>query len=243
MKKITSILGSVLLASVTLVPVATVLAEESTSTVGTTTVATSTVATTSKPIKVERRDGRGYMPPAFSSSSLNRPADWKDLKKASSTATSTVKHEDKNKKDEKKNNRYGDKFKIDVASTTQKLLDIANKLGALGTEIKAIVAGQASSSDVVAAAINKEEVRGGFAKFLFGADLKNLGAVISQVSVMQARINQLDNKISKMASSTDKTALIANVQTLKDQVATLEKYVKDNINSFSLFGWLTKKSK
>ena len=235
--QIKSILGSVLLASFTLAPVTAVLANENED------ASSSGPATSTKVVKVLREGDRGYMPPVFSSSSLNRSADWKDLKKASSTATSTIKHEDKNKKDEKKNNRYGDKFKVDVASTTQKLLDIANKLGAIGTQIKAIVAGQASSTDVVAQAINKEDGRGFFHKFLFGADLKNLGAVISQVSVMQARINQLDNKISKMASSTDKTALITNVQTLKDQVATLEKYVKDNINSFSLFGWLTKKSK
>jgi hypothetical protein len=223
--QIKSVLGSVLLASFALAPVSMVLANENGD------VNSTSTATTTKMIKVERKDGRGYMPPAFSSSSLNREGDWKN---SSSTASSTAKHEDKNKNG---NNRYGDKFKLNVASTTQSLLNIANKLGTLGDQIKAIVNGQASSTDVITSAINKEEGRGAFKTFLFGADYRNLGTVISEVSKMQANINQLDNKIAKMASSTDKTALIANVQTLKDQITTLEQYVKDNINKFSLFGW------
>jgi len=229
--QIKSVLGSVLLASFTLVPVSMVLANEN----GDTT--SSSTATTTK---YERERDNEHS--NFSSSTLrilkNREGDNKDWKNGSSTASSTAKHEDKNNdKNKNGNNRYGDKFKLNVASTTQSLLNIANKLGILGDQIKAIVNGQASSTDVITSAINKEEGRGAFRTFLFGADYRNLGTVISEVSKMQANINQLDNKIAKMASSTDKTALIANVQTLKDQITTLEQYVKDNINKFSLFGW------
>jgi archaellum component FlaC len=161
--------------------------------------------------------------------------DWKN---GSTTASSTIREQQMAKKMQE---RKDAQIKNNIDNITKNLTTIAGNLGSLGTEIKAIVAGQASSSDAIAQAVAKEDSRGTFAKFMFGADPKNLGTIISQVSIMQARINQLNNQISKLATSTDKTALITNVQTLKDQIATLEQYVKDNINSFSLFGWFVQK--
>lgn len=237
-----------------LVCVPLALAQEATSTgevVATTTVAATTttdVATTSNVVatstpapvpnrgveKVLREGGKGFMPPAFSKSSLNRPADWKDIKKGTSTdATSTLKlkHEERREK----------QIKDRLERAQENILKISEKLGTLGTKIKAVVEGQASSTEVISEAVAKVENRGVFAKFIFGSDYKNLGNIVSEGTRAQARIAQIEKEISKMATSSDKTALLESLQDQKDQIAELEQYVKDNINKFSLFGWIVQK--
>jgi hypothetical protein len=259
MKKITSILSSVLLVSFTLVPTAAVLAEESTSTATTTPEVTVTATTTTvvTPVatsatntrdvreglknfidqkKVELKNFQNNIKTQIKDKKVevkdmrNATGTRPDWKNGTSTASTTRAVLMQARKDAQ--------IKKNIDTITQNLTTVANKLGALGTQIKAIVSGQASSSDAVSAAVGKEDNRGFWGKFIFGADPKNLGVIISQVSIMQARVNQLNNQISKLATSTDKTTLVTNVQSLKDQIATLEQYVKDNINSFSLFGWL-----
>jgi hypothetical protein len=205
-------------------------------------IATSTVVDTSTPApvpnrgveKVLRESGHGYMPPAFSNSSLNRPADWKELKKGTSTdATSTLKlkHEERREK----------QVKDRLERANQNIEKISERLGVLGEKIKAVVEDQASSTEIISEAMAKSENRGVFAKFIFGADYKSLGNIVSEGSKAQARIAQIEREIAKIATTSDKTALLENLQDQKDQIAELEQYVKDNINKFSLFGWIVQK--
>jgi hypothetical protein len=254
-KKITLVLSSVVLASATLMPVSMVLAEESTSTVSS---ATSTSGAINpawmrggakdireqkraeiKDIRKEKRDEikdrRDEMRDAWKNATSSPRGDWRN-------ATSSLRFEEMKKiMQDKKEARKAEMMKNQMASTSEKLLNLSAKLGTLGAQIKAVVEGQASSSEAIVNAISKVEGRGSLKTFLLGSDYKNLGQIISQVSLTQARIVQIENQISKMATSTEKTAAQESVQSLKDQIATLEQYVKDNINKFSLFGWLTKK--
>ena len=256
--KLTSIvLGTAIIASFALVSAA--LAEESTST-ATTTVATTTevvvVATTTTPAAVTATATRGWFGGFFKDQKEaqknlmeKQKEDLKNLRDKQKEDAKNLREQ--NKEDRKdfrasttasttamREQRKADMLKKQMDSATQAILNLSTKLGTLGTQIKAIVNGQASSTDAVTQAVSKEDGRGGWDKFIFGADPKNLGVIISQVSIMQARVSQLDKQVSKMASSTDKTTVLANIQTLKDQITTLEQYVKDNINKFSLFGWM-----
>ena len=194
---------------------------------------------------IERQDGNKDMRWGTSTASTTKMRFEKDLKNASSTATSTWKEHGTStdrenvKKNEKKG--HGDKFKMDAAKTADTIAKIAAKLGVLGTEIKDLANAQASSSVTVADTVNKIEGRNPFKTFFIGADYKNLGALMSQVAQSQARLNQLENQVSKMASSTDKATLTDSINTLKQDIASLETFIKDNINKFSLFGWFVQK--
>ena len=247
--KITSIvLGAAVIASFALSSI--VLAEEGTST-ETTVAATTTeavVVTTATTSVAEttatgtrdgaRQDLKNWIKDKrveVKNDIKTKIGEFKDIRKASSSIASSTKHAEQVAKMEA---RKADLLKKQMDTVTQTLLNLSKKLGTLGTQIKAIVEGQASSTDAISQAVSKEEGRGGWDKFIFGADPKNLGVIISQVSIMQARVSQLDRQVSKMATSTDKTTAVASIQTLKDQIVTLEQYVKDNINKFSLFGWM-----
>lgn len=153
--------------------------------------------------------------------------DLKDVRKASST--------------EVRKERREEEMKRKMASTTEKLSVLSTRLTKLGVDIKASVSAQASSSLVITSAMTKVEARSAFKTFLLGSDYKNLGELVSEAAKTTSRINQIENQISKMASTSDKTALVASLAELKTQAATIEQYVKDNEGKFSLFGWLAKR--
>lgn len=238
-KKISSILCSLVVLSFALIPVSLVFADDSTST--TIATATSTVnATTTRMQRMGNKNFRG-MPPAFSSSSLNRPANWKNasttrsgFRYGSSTASSTMMMHPIF-------DQFGINFKMNIASSTQSLLGIANSLGALGDQIKTLVADQASSTNTIAAAVTKVDSRNPFENFLIGPDYSNLNSIMNQINMLQAEITQLTGQISGVASSTDKTTALTDIQNLKDQMSSLNQYVKNNNSKFSLFGWFVKK--
>ncbi len=238
-KKISSILCSLLALSFALIPVSLVFADDSTST-DSTSVATSTTASSTRMIRAGERNFRG-MPPAFSSSSLNRPANWKNasttrpgFRYGSSTASSTMMRHPIF-------DQFGINFKMNIASSTQNLLDVADKLGTLSDQIKTLVADEASSTNTIAAAVTKVDSRNPFENFLIGPDYSNLNSIMNQINMLQAEITQLTGQISGVASSTDKTTALTDIQNLKDQMSSLNQYVKNNNSKFSLFGWFVKK--
>ena len=157
-------------------------------------------------------------------------------------ASSTEKREEMRKeREEDRKERREEMVKRQMASTTDRLLNLSTKLGKLGVDIKAAVEAQASSSLVITSAMTKVEARSAFKTFFLGSDYKNLGQMVSEAAKTTARINQIESQVSKMSSSTDKTALVESLTELKTQSAELEAYVKENEGKFSLFGWFTKR--
>lgn len=255
MKTIKTLLSSVLLASFAVAPVSVAFAEDSSVSVSATvqaTSASSTVTVSATTTSGELRDINEQKREAMQKIEGDRREEMqkineqhkeaiKNLKervkgeredvKASSTASST----------EVRKERREDEMKRKMASTTEKLSTLATRLSKLGVDIKAAVAAQASSSLVITSSMTQVEARSAFKTFLLGTDYKNTGKLVSEAAKTTARINQIENQVSKMASSTDKAALVASLAELKTQEATIEQYVKDNESKFSLFGWLAKR--
>lgn len=257
---IKTVLSSILLGSFALAPVSSAFAQlqlVSDVTVDVTPVAATVTATatagsvSTTSLKVERealqrayelkreeiRRIEGAKAEEMKALNAQKKEDYKDLREK----REDLRDQRKASSSEARKERRDEMVKRQMASTTDRILALTTKLGKIGTEIKSVVEGQASSSVAIAEAIAKAEGRSGLKRFFLGSDYKNLGQVISEAAKTSARINQLDNQISKMASSTEKTALVESVTSLKTQVAELEQYVKDNVNKFSLFGWFTKR--
>jgi len=166
-----------------------------------------------------------------------------DFKLASGIASSTLKEHSTttNSMDRKDNkNNHSNKHRENSKNLVQDLLKLSDKIGNLGTNIKAIANEQASSTEVAAEAIEKVEGRSGFKTFLIGTDYKNLGTVISEINKTENRLNQLKNEIQKIASSTEKVAAETQIVTLEKELNDLKQFVTDNQTKFSLFGWVVK---
>ncbi len=256
MKNIKKVLSSILLGSFAFAPVSVVLAEEATSTVTATSASsTVTVSATATPTTTSVKTDREAIQSAF----LQKVEEARKIEgaknevmkratEAKKSALEALKEKREDIRDERKasstevrKERKDEEMKRKMASTTEKLSALATRLSKLGVDIKAAVSAQASSTLVITSSMSQVEARSAFKTFLLGTDYKNTGKLVSEAAKITARINQIENQVSKMASSTDKAALVASLAELKTQEATIEQYVKDNESKFSLFGWLAKR--
>lgn len=131
----------------------------------------------------------------------------------------------------------GEMHRSTVAQFVQTLLGAADRMGGIGDGVRTIAQEQASSSEKISAAVGMVEKRGKFKTFLIGSDYKNLGMIRSEMMSMGNRMGRLSREMERMTSSDDKTAVLAEIQSLKNEQAEIETFIKTNESKFSIFGW------
>lgn len=151
------------------------------------------------------------------------------------SATSTRDREEAREMEKKMG--QGEMHRSAVAQFVQTLLDVADKMGDLGDEVRTIAQEQANSSEKVSEAAENVARREWITTFLIGSDYKNLGMIRSELSTTENRIERLTREMERMASSTEKTAILSEIQTLRDEQSEIEAFVEENENKFSIFGW------
>lgn len=127
-----------------------------------------------------------------------------------------------------------------VASFVKSLLDVADREGGIGAEVRAIAKTQNDFAATSSEAMVKVENRGKIRTFFFGSDYKNLGHLRSEIAVTQNNIDKLKNLLDKTTSTTAKVELAAQIKVLEDSQVKLDTFVKTHENTFSLFGWFVK---
>ncbi len=134
-----------------------------------------------------------------------------------------------------------DEHRSEVSKFVKGLNDVSDRNLKVGKQVREIAREQSSSTDETVDAIKKVERRNGFKTFLIGSDYKNLGQIRSNIVKTQNRIEKLNKELEKMASSTDKTIILADIKALEDHQTKIETFVKTNESKFSLFGWFVKR--
>jgi len=127
-----------------------------------------------------------------------------------------------------------------VASFVQSLLAVAEQDSAIGPQVKVIAQQQNQDEAVTDEALQSVETRGKIKTFLVGSDYKNLGALRSQYVHTRNRIRQLTRLMNDTQDETVKATLATQIQTLNTDMTNLNKFITDNENQFSLFGWFFK---
>lgn len=130
-----------------------------------------------------------------------------------------------------------DEHRSEVAKFVQTLLGASARMGGIGEEVRKIASEQASSTEKVASAVEKVEKRNKIKTFLIGSDYKNLGAIRSEIVTTENRLQRLSREVERMASSSDKTAVAAEIASLEQEQVRIEVFVKSNESKFSIFGW------
>ncbi|MDD5396658.1 MAG: hypothetical protein PHW24_01210 [Candidatus Moranbacteria bacterium] len=159
------------------------------------------------------------------------------------TTTETQKPKDKTKKDKPKGNSgklTGEEHRSTVATFVQSLLAVADREGGIGQEVRAIAQQQNDAKDRASNIINAVESRSKIKTFFIGTSYKNLGELRSQVVQARNQIDQLKRLADKAENDQDKTELQTQIQTLEQQQADIDKFITENENKFSLFGWAMK---
>ncbi len=125
-----------------------------------------------------------------------------------------------------------------VANFVQVLLKTATSTDpGIGQQVRIIAQEQIKNNTTTAKVIDKIQKRNKIKTFLFGSDYKNLGALRSEVVQTRNRIEQLTRVMGKTASTTE---MQTQLQTMEQEQARMENFVKAQEGKFSLFGWLAK---
>jgi len=127
-----------------------------------------------------------------------------------------------------------------VANFVQSLLQVAEREGGMGQEVRVIAQQQNQSASTTIQAMEKVQTRSKVKTFFFGSDYKNLGALRSEMVQTKNRLEQLDRLRENVQNEGDKTELQNQIQTLEQEQIKIESFIKAEEGKFSLFGWLVK---
>lgn len=138
----------------------------------------------------------------------------------------------------KEDNGQGAENRSEVAKFVQNLLQVADRNGNMGAEVRKVANEQASSTKAVEDAKVKVEKKSKALTMLFGPDYKNLGAIRSELAKGSARLEQLKRELERMPW--ESATLTPAIKTLEDEQAKIEAFIKANEDKFSIFGWAFK---
>lgn len=127
-----------------------------------------------------------------------------------------------------------------VATFVQGLLNVADREGGIGEQVRVIAREQNESVSSTIRAVEKVQIRNKVKTFLIGSDYKNLGALRSAMVEVRNRLEKLDKLMEDALSDDDKTELQNQVDALGQERTKIEDFVKAREGKFSLFGWLVK---
>ena len=128
----------------------------------------------------------------------------------------------------------------DVATQVQALLQVADRIGGIGADVRLIAREHASSSAQIEESEDAVDSRPGWLTFLFGTDYGNLGKLRSEIVTTQNHIKRLSDARDRTADVTAKAELQTQINALEVQASTTAAFVADNEDQFSIFGWLVR---
>jgi len=135
----------------------------------------------------------------------------------------------------------GDDHRSAVATFVQNLLKVADDdTSTIGEKVREVARVQNENKEKEAKAIDAIRERSRVRTFLFGTDYKNIGELRSTMVKTQNEIRELKDLLSKETSDEVKTQLQAHIQTLEQELAKIESFIKAHEDKFSLFGWFAK---
>jgi hypothetical protein len=115
---------------------------------------------------------------------------------------------DSNNKDDGNKGDIGEAHQSEVSRSVQSILDIADREGQIGQQVRDIANEEGSSTSKIKDELSKIENRSALMTFLIGSDYKNLGALRSEIVQTRNRIGQMTKLAESMPSSTDKMDLL-----------------------------------
>lgn len=158
------------------------------------------------------------------------------------SATGTTKSEDGrlNASANAEGSENGDDNGNEVSVRVRALLDVADRDGGIGKDVREIAHEFASSSERADGEREDVEGRPAWMIFLVGADYKSLGALRSEVAVTQNTINRLEDARDRATDASVKATLDVQIEALVASASSTEAYVKAHEEVFSIFGWFFK---
>jgi len=151
-------------------------------------------------------------------------------------------NQEKNKEQEKtqQDKVNAEEHRSVVANFVQSLLQVADREGGIGEQVRTIAQQQNQAGETTAQAMEKVQTRSRIRTFFFGSDYKNLGVLRSEMAQTQNRLEQVNRLMENVQNDGDQVELQNQVQLLEQEQTKIEEFIKTNEDKFSLFGWFTR---
>lgn len=134
--------------------------------------------------------------------------------------------------------RMAEQVRSEVANAVQQMLDVADRNGGIGEQIRIIAQSQNENQLKIENSIKKIEGRGSVARFVIGPNYAEINNTQQLLDQNKGRIAQLNEMMAQVTNQGDQ-------QKLQNQIAVLEKAdiqiqasINDSERGFSLLGWL-----
>jgi hypothetical protein len=127
-----------------------------------------------------------------------------------------------------------------VANAVQAMLQVANRNGGIGQQVKEIAQTQTQNQEKLEAGLAKVQSRSKLAKFFFGpnyGEIKNAEKLLTQNQEQIAQLNQLKVQV---ANEGDAQSLTEQIQVLEQANAEIQNSLDQSQQGFSLLGWAFK---
>lgn len=125
-----------------------------------------------------------------------------------------------------------------VASAVQAMLNVAEKNGGIGQEIKVIAQTQIQNQEKIDGGLEKVQSRNGFAKFFIGpkdSEIKNTKELLTQRQEQVKKLVELKNQLKNEG---DQKTLEEQIKVIEQANLEISDVLEKEQKDFSLFGWL-----
>jgi hypothetical protein len=127
-----------------------------------------------------------------------------------------------------------------VANAVQSLLEVADRQGGIGEQVRVIARQQNQSASTTIKAMEKVQERSKMKTFFFGVDYRNLGALRNETVKTSNTLEQLNRLAENIQNEGDRTELQNQIQVLEQEKINIENFTKEQEEKFSLLGWVVK---
>lgn len=151
-----------------------------------------------------------------------------------------IENSNKNKEIEENTEETSASHRSVVSTYVRSLLDVADREGGIGQQVRVIAQQQNESLDKTTETINKIQNRNRIKTFLIGSDYKNIGSLRSLMVKTRNEVEQLKRLAEKTTTEEVKTELQNQIQILEQEQTKINDFITLNEEKFSLFGWVLK---
>ena len=134
----------------------------------------------------------------------------------------------------------GNQGKSAVSNAVQEMLQMADRNGGIGEQIRTIAQTQTQNQEKLEASLQKVQNRSGFAKFFVGPNYGEINNAKKLLEQNQEQVRQLNQVINQLSNQADQQTLTEQVETLEQANSEIENSLEASQKGFSLFGWMFK---
>ncbi len=136
------------------------------------------------------------------------------------------------------NSALAEKRRSQVANAVQEILQIAERNGGIGQQVKTIAQTQIQNQEKLEASLQKIQSRSGFTKFFIGPNYSEINNAKKILEQNREQIKQLNQVKNQLVNQGDVQNLTLQIQTLEQANLEIENSLLTAQKGFSLFGWV-----